>query len=321
MILKAGTYRFNDELKNFPETSTYYLGNRIVVDGYTLYYGIAKYNNTLVNGVSYTGDFFGFIFYIDDPLNGTLTPMYVNGTIGEQTFNNFWGTDTGEPIEDTIAEDVEVDDVYGTWYISNTNYNEINAKPLATIEYNGQVIASLNAGETATLKCGKTENTKYVMATDVVVKVNEVESEIPEGYIKPSGSLEITENGTVDVTNLTEVVVNVDKIIDEEPDELIGTWVGNSSLDTFNQLNNIACYGIEYTNDIYAGVYRGIMHSSVESVIMGRIQYGQGDFYSKNFYNYSTHTWLSSRTFTILRITGEVSVAFRNWWKANFTKQ
>jgi hypothetical protein len=38
-----------------------------------------------------------------------------------------------------------------------------------------QTIAQLNAGETATLKCGPTEDTKYVMASDVVVKVNKVE--------------------------------------------------------------------------------------------------------------------------------------------------
>lgn len=91
-------------------------------------------------------------------------------------------------------------------YVSSINLPNAEeiTKPLATIEYNGQVIASLNAGETATLSC---EGKK--MVSDVVVKVNEVESKIPDGYIKPEGSLPITENGTYPVIDKEEVVVNV----------------------------------------------------------------------------------------------------------------
>jgi hypothetical protein len=99
-----------------------------------------------------------------------------------------------------VLNDTEVSDIFGVWYIANTNYNEVNAKPLATITYNGQVIASLNAGETATLSCKDKK-----MASDVVVKVDE--PTIPEGYVKPEGTLEITEHGTYDVKDYASVDV------------------------------------------------------------------------------------------------------------------
>ena len=51
--------------------------------------------------------------------------------------------------------------------IANTNYNEVNAKPLAEITYNGETIAQLNAGETCTIKCEEKR-----MITDIVIKIN-----------------------------------------------------------------------------------------------------------------------------------------------------
>ena len=74
------------------------------------------------------------------------------------------------------------------------------------IKYNGSVIASPEAGQTATLKCRG-----MVMESDVVVDAAAQigGTSIPEGYIKPSGTKVITENGTHDVKNYETADVNV----------------------------------------------------------------------------------------------------------------
>jgi hypothetical protein len=98
----------------------------------------------------------------------------------------------------------------GTYFSKDNNYIatltlpnvEEETKPLAEITYNGETIAQLNAGDKATIPCSQ-----YNMSKDLVFKVNEVESKIPEGYIKPEGTLEITEHGTYDVKDYASVDV------------------------------------------------------------------------------------------------------------------
>lgn len=220
MILKAGTYRFNDVLTDFPINIYNVLvpvtfnvtaeGEIIECKGFYCNAGIL-FDYLMVDDKSFTCYSFEMVL---------------------------WETDILQLH--TITSDTEVDDTFGTWYIANTNYNEVNAKPLAEITYNGETIAQLNAGETCTIKCGPTEDTKYVMASDVVVKVNKVEkptteeitvtpsketqeitptsadylskvtvNAIPSKYIVPSGTLSIDTNGTHDVTNKASVNVNV----------------------------------------------------------------------------------------------------------------
>ncbi len=101
-----------------------------------------------------------------------------------------------------LDTDQTVSEEFYTWFMANI------AIPLATITYNGETIAQLNAGETATLSC---EGMK--MASDVVVKVNEVEDKIPEGYVKPEGTLELTVNNVekdypIDCSQYAKVTVN-----------------------------------------------------------------------------------------------------------------
>lgn len=151
MILKAGTYRFNDVLNTLPDN----LRNVNFLVPFT------------VSTDEFTINFTGFFS------NANVLFQYL-GDEGMAVYafaDNVWESDILQIH--TITQDTEVDDTFGTWYIANTNYNEVNAKPLAEISYNGETIAQLNAGETCTIKCGPTEDTKYVMASDVVVKVAE----------------------------------------------------------------------------------------------------------------------------------------------------
>jgi hypothetical protein len=54
-----------------------------------------------------------------------------------------------------------------------------------------------------------TSNGTFDVKEKAEVVVN-VPNEIPDGYIKPSGELEITENGTYDVTDKSSVTVEVE---------------------------------------------------------------------------------------------------------------
>lgn len=158
MILKAGTYRFNDVLTDFPN----------------IIYNVDVSVTFNVTGEGQTIEFKGFY------VNAGILFDYLMEDDTYFTSYNFekavWETDILQLH--TITADTEVDDTFGTWYITNTNYNEVNATPIATIEYNGQTIAELNAGETATLSC---EGKK--MLTDLVIKINEVEVEKGEGTV------------------------------------------------------------------------------------------------------------------------------------------
>ena len=151
MILKAGTYRFNDELFSFPpitdtDNRINYYFDFVVPDGDTTnnYIGISYY--------LYRNNY--YVIYLFGTLHDDFDIAYYNGT---------W--EFGQTM--SLTTDVSVDDTFGTWFISSTNYNEVNAKPLAEITYNGETIAQLNAGETCTLKCAG-----LPMETDIIVKVN-----------------------------------------------------------------------------------------------------------------------------------------------------
>ena len=156
MLLKAGTYRFNDNI-NFdiePNVNNYYK---------------LKFSNEVGSG---SIDFDVIYIYVQSE-----DIQYGQSWAGEYDayIDNQW-LDDYQTVR--FVYDEEVDDTFGTWFISNTNYNEVNATPLATIEYNGQTIAQLNAGETATLSC---EGKK--MASDVVVKVNKVEEPVDDSIV------------------------------------------------------------------------------------------------------------------------------------------
>jgi hypothetical protein len=178
MILKAGTYRFNDVLNidsditcainvtapllmealgdDVPFISIETRNELWSDDGNTLLGG-----SGLLYGITEDRKFqvYGFVEAFD--WNGWLSNWYTS-SMGVNITDEMLQTHT-------LPADQEVDDTFGTWYISNTNYNEVNAKPLAEITYNGETIAQLNAGETATIKCAG-----LPMETDIIIKINEV---------------------------------------------------------------------------------------------------------------------------------------------------
>jgi hypothetical protein len=194
MLLKAGTYRFNDVLTGFVENKeVLYSGLNYTFEakagvtrnciGFRLYSGdeITTYDDGVTSTVSGQSLYHTWVGGNNSVgyRNGNTTIADANGNILQsRDFSNEWVD--GQNIN--ITADTEVDDTFGTWYIANTNYNEVNGivetKPLAEITYNGETIASLNAGETATLSC---EGKK--MVSDVVVKVNKVEGGSSSGGI------------------------------------------------------------------------------------------------------------------------------------------
>lgn len=66
-----------------------------------------------------------------------------------------------------------------------------------TIKYNEEIIASFGPGQTATLECAGGK------------MLSNIEVAVPDSYIIPEGTLEIVTNGTYDVTNTANVLVNI----------------------------------------------------------------------------------------------------------------
>lgn len=123
MLLKAGTYRFNDVLEfpyndieqniNFTMSVTDYAYN---TGDYVVYCSSMTFQGT--NHQT------GLDCFIDHTVPSSVfdsSPMNMN-------FEGVWSTTAwGEGIKSvTITEDTEVIDEFGTTFIANTNYNEVN---------------------------------------------------------------------------------------------------------------------------------------------------------------------------------------------------
>lgn len=102
-----------------------------------------------------------------------------------------------------------------------------------------------------------TENGETFVEPDVnydglsKVKVN-VNVPIPEGYIKPSGSVTVTTNGTHDVTDKTEVVVNVQPNLQEKTFTTNGTFTPDAGYNGFSKVT------VAHAVDYYDGSYEVI---------------------------------------------------------------
>jgi hypothetical protein len=94
---------------------------------------------------------------------------------------------------------VDIDNMGAREEWVNANVIVLN-DDLTRVVYNGEILAMLSAGQTATLPCKDHE-----MATDIAVVAPKT-----DGYIKPSGTKLITENGTYPVAAFESVDVQVD---------------------------------------------------------------------------------------------------------------
>ena len=185
--IKAGTYRFNDVLTK----STNY-----TVEGAILF-------NSSVNGETVTCNGI-YERSLDDWL--TLAYSVYITELGDymeaKVYNDGWYTDDfGDGIKTiTIPTDSEVSDEFYAWFTANAAevVEDTEETPVATITYDGSVIASLNEGQTATLKC-KGDNMK--MLSDIVVRV--------AGNSGGGGSVECNRQHVIEVDKLP--IGNIDK--------------------------------------------------------------------------------------------------------------
>lgn len=187
MILKAGTYKFN-EVINFPtnvSSSSYFA--EYEQNTFTITYDNEIYN---VTSLEFR------IYETDEMASDEYYPAIALG--GENIYDAIdGGWLDGYEKETTILRDIEVDTTLGVMFIANTNYNEVNAIPVAEITYSGGTIAQLNAGDKATIPCKDKK-----MASDVEIAVS-------REFIRPYGVRTITENGPADVTEFRGVDVRV----------------------------------------------------------------------------------------------------------------
>ena len=206
MILKAGTYRFNDVLSTDgfvteinELTSIQIKPFEVTADGET-----AVINTIYIPilGLNIINDQWQYMLYFGGEGFDRL-PFYLSSDSGTT-----WYADVQTH---TIITDTEVDDTSGTWYIVNTDYNEVNAKPLAEITYNGETIAQLNAGETATLSCkDKKMVSDVVISTNSEYKIPKLETAVVEPIpevqiVKPSSSYDGFSQITVGAKTATPI--------------------------------------------------------------------------------------------------------------------
>ena len=74
---------------------------------------------------------------------------------------------------------------------------------------------------------------------------------IPDGYIVPNGTLDVTENGTYDVTEKAEVVVNVESSgggNDEEIEALVGLFDDTTIVFESDRITKLVQYAFYYRN-------------------------------------------------------------------------
>lgn len=135
MKLKAGTYRFNNEINIDRDIScdinfitpllTELIGQEMSFVGIELNNEVWNDNGDLVVGSS------GLIYVIAE--DNKFVAHCISKLNGWDGWLSSWYTSLGINITDemlqthTITEDTEVDDTFGTWYIANTNYNEVNS--------------------------------------------------------------------------------------------------------------------------------------------------------------------------------------------------
>lgn len=139
MILKAGTYRFNNDLTFYDFINPEYdnFGN------YYLNFDIPFTLGATVEDENLILEFFGLSLSYKSSQPDQMTMMYLAEDYPLPVYiNNAWRSDVS-PEEVAfiqtinVTKDTEVNDTFGAWYKANTNYNEVNGA--ITITWDGQI--------------------------------------------------------------------------------------------------------------------------------------------------------------------------------------
>lgn len=123
MILKAGTYRFNDVL-NAPNTNILQeiaFTSRFVVEEMGID-SLMTFSSMYVPSDASTFFLDGYCISVDPIFD--LGGYEMSGDMDFTFYNGGWELNSVKSI--TFSEDTAVDDAFGNWYIANTNYNEVN---------------------------------------------------------------------------------------------------------------------------------------------------------------------------------------------------
>ena len=203
------------------------------------------------------------LFTSTNKVNGetVITVTETGLTIGTETYTysgdkKFVGVT--QYINNTSPDDIKK---IGSTFDGNWEYvyivEEESAFNAVTVTYNDNVIAIIEGGQTATLSCAGKK-----MSTDISITAPEVEEKIlqektitengevvpdegydgfskvnvnvpiPDGYIQPSGTKEITENGTYDINEFATIEVNVPIPVVEMYDGIV-TYSGGVNIINF----------------------------------------------------------------------------------------
>lgn len=198
--IKAGTYRWNDnpDISSAPINESTYNGTTISIpistpaeihlnNGMEISFTLSNIDTLFIIPNDVLGIDAPTIIYANNESAVSLGMVY-NGETQTMTVNAFapywagayspalqgspyvvWSTQAEEGLSldglgkvFNVLEDTSVDDNIATWFEANTE--AVVDTPTATVTYNGNAIATITSGQTATIKCkGK------VMKDDIVI--------------------------------------------------------------------------------------------------------------------------------------------------------
>ena len=257
--------------------------------------------NFTSNGQQFKG-----IFIDNDDLitNNDATYFIPEGVTSTSGYIQVYNADTDTWADDAYrtidfgTTDQTVGD--GVIYLMNKYATPQVEEPTGvTITYNDNVIATLEGGRTATMHCaGKKMVTNITITAPEIAeaKLQEkticenceatpdegydgfskvvVDVPIPDGYIVPTGTKEITENCTEDVTEFATIEVNVPIPEDEIYDGSVIIHTGEPLMTPSISLNNdiLTIASSDYNTDSYAvlvdGVEKGTIENNIEEVTL-----------------------------------------------------
>ena len=146
----------------------------------------------------------------------------------------------------------------GELEISENGVYDVRDKETADVQVPAPILISLNAKTNGTYE-----------PPDGIDGYNPVTVNvpIPEGYIKPSGSVEITDNGEYDVTEKEKVVVNVEQSGGGDAETTNSQWFANFIMDT----SPIEIYSDKARGSL--GAYAFYENSAVTKIELPKIEY------------------------------------------------